>query len=120
MSRNVPLTLSVKLWSTRISSSRQVVGRVGEAFQVFTPCVGSGISAASAGELTVSMGTMFPGKGAWVLGSVGQLLNEPRGSGHKSLKSPSRSAREGTVTLPRLAGTRSLRHSCDQKKKVLL
>ena len=41
------------------------------------------------------------------------------GVGHRSLKLPERSASEGTNTLKVCPGTRSLRHSCDQKKKVL-
>ena len=42
------------------------------------------------------------------------------GAGHNSLKSPLRSASDGTGVLKLIPGTTSLRHSCDQKKNVLL
>src|SRR5436190_19511942 len=109
-------------WSMRNSSSRQVVGNVGEAFQVSTPFVGEGICAISAAAFG-SMGTMSLTNRCPVLRSMGHsgkfvVSIKPGVGEHTSLKLPWRLAIEGTITLPRFAGTRSRRHSCDQKKNV--
>src|SRR6478609_6296359 len=105
----------------RNSSSRQLVGCEGAALKISlpgTPALGSGIiprKAPAAG----STGTWLFRNGACVDGSIGQSINEPLvGLGQTSLKLPPRSATDGTGWLKVCPGTRSRRHSCDQKKNV--
>src|SRR5437016_4810912 len=99
MKRNVTNSLELMLWSILTSSSRQLVGTEGEAEKNVAPGgppVGVGIRARSARPLG-STGTWFPGNGKPVLGSIGQSVLEPVvGLGHRSLKFPCRSARDGT------------------------
>src|SRR6478672_11539359 len=111
--------LSVKLWSTRINSSRQFSGSETAAMNVEpsgVTLVGSGIRVSRAWETawlcwkagTVArfgVGTPFM-VGQW-LGSDAQI----------ALKSPARSATDGTNAL-KSRGTRLRRQSWDQKKKV--
>ena len=52
-------------------------------------------------------------------GRLGQSTKEPFKSGQTSEKFPARSAFDGTGRL-NVFGTISRRHSCDQKKNVLL
>src|SRR5579863_2854832 len=118
----------------RNSSSRQLVGSVGAAVQVVapgTPPLGTGISASSAwivGSLGLMgswlLGNALPALGlGWplrVAGCMGQSAMEPLVEfGQRSLKLPWRSANDGTVVTGKRLGTRSRRHSCDQKKNVL-
>src|SRR5215813_13097874 len=100
MKRKVALTLLLKSWSTLTNSSRQLVGSVDEALKEVLPgnwLLVPGINGQSAkeGGLTVMLG-------------------------HRSLKFPWRSASEGTRIPENVDGTRSLRHSSDQKKYVLV
>src|ERR1700733_3633537 len=108
----------------RNNSSRQLVGRVGAAVQVVdpgTPPFGAGISASSP-WIVGSAGVV----GSWLLGNgvlvpvwTGQSAIDPLvGFGQRSLKLPWRSAKDGTVVTGKRLGTRSRRHSCDQKKNV--
>src|SRR5271165_2720081 len=108
----------------RRSSSRQLVGCVGEALYRAapgTPAFAIGISGRSSWP-TVLMGTMLLGKGLLVPGMCGQsgLALSPPGLEQRSVKFPVRSAADGTATLKTWPGTLSLRHSCDQKKKVFV
>src|SRR6266404_1457551 len=112
------------LWSTRTSSSRQVVGsdsvwlNAGNPPRV-NPGMACGISASSAEPVDVGVMEM-PGKGSPVDGSTGQSA-----PGQTSEKLPPRSASEGTFTTgwPLLSGGAvvtffSRRHSSEKKKKV--
>src|ERR1039458_3680199 len=119
-------SLELMLWSTRISSSRQCVGSLGDALYKAapaTPPFGGGIRASNACPTGLT-GTWLPVNGRPAFGLGTPLINagctgqsEP---GHKSLKFPMRSVADGTRMLntPPGPGTRSRRHSCDQKKKV--
>src|SRR5262245_12548997 len=115
------------LWSTRISSSRQVSGketvcttagnplfvRPGDAFGM------SGSSAWPTGSIaTVSPGNRLPVEGS--TGQSGKLVASMRpGVGEqKSLKLPARSASDGTFNESVVTEFFSRRHSCDQKKNV--
>src|ERR1700726_417648 len=96
------------LWSTLINSSRHVVGNETVWSTAGNPLFvefAAGISASSAWPTAV-IGT------AAGLGTLGQST-----PGHKSEKFPDRSASEGTFCRI-VDGFFSLRHSCDQKKKV--
>src|ERR1700680_4776697 len=71
-----------------------------------------------------SMETVLFGKYAWVAGFTGQfgngvLLTAEPAPGQTSEKFPLRSPTEGSWLLKVEPGTRFLRHSSDQKKKVL-
>src|SRR4029077_299377 len=120
MNRNMPRSLGLKLWSTRINSSRQFDGSAGEALNNSFPGVpafGSGIIGSKNWAFR-STGTWLLLKCAPVMGSaIGQSTEEPvTGLGQRSEKLPVRSAKDGTGTLKVCPGTRSIRHSCDQKK----
>src|SRR5579862_3382262 len=70
------------------------------------------------GKVLLVKGT--PGWPDWY-GQAGKALgsnDEPVYAGQTSLKSPVRSAAEGTAWLIFCPGTISRRHSCDQKKNV--
>src|SRR5579872_7146225 len=99
--------------SMRSNSSRQLVGCTGEDTKEL-PTFAVGIRAFSSRVPLILTGTVLPGNGLAVPGIWGQL--EP---GQTSEKLPARSAAVGTWALKFWPGTRSLRHSCDQKKKVL-
>src|SRR5215469_13171361 len=118
------------LWSTRRSSSRQLVACDGEATKKLPkPGVGRG-NIGNNGTARGSIGTRLPGKGVPVAGFTGQSV-----LGQTSLKSPNapgvqfdalvapghpRSAADGVGLKKFAPGTTSRRHSCDQKKNVLL
>src|SRR5579864_2814310 len=106
--------LGLKLWSTRINSSRQLVGTPGEALNSAapgTPAFAAGIRGRRSCAIGAT-GTTLPGKATPVVGSTGQSFILPVDTfGHKSEKLPRRSAAEGTLTLNVCPGTRSLRHS---------
>src|SRR6185437_3074782 len=91
---------------------------MGEATKL-PPEFAAGISAFVSSPPLTLIGTVLPGKKLVVPGICGQLAIEPVESGQTSEKLPARSAVVGTCTLKLVPGTRSLRHSCDQKKKVL-
>src|SRR6516225_8162261 len=108
-----------RLWSILISSWRQFVGTLAVPEKNEPPSaleslpntpVGLGISASRAAPLG-STGTWFPTNGWPVAGLFGQSAVERVALfGHKSLKLPPRSAREGTGTWLKICGTRSYRH----------
>src|SRR5262249_16448813 len=112
-----------RLWSILISSCRQFVGTLADPEKKEPPAapeslpntpVGLGISANKAAPLGLT-GTWLPANG-WPLVWSGQSALEPvAGFGHKSLKLPFRSARDGTGIWVKICGTRSYRHSSDQK-----
>src|SRR5690349_18146830 len=115
------------LWSTRISSSRQVSGKetvcttAGKPLLV-SPGDACGISGSSAWP-TGSIVTVSPGKRWPVEGSTGQSAKfvasiSPGVGEHRSLKLPVRSASDGTFNAPVVTEFFSRRHSCDQKKNV--
>src|SRR5436853_6348966 len=143
MKRTLPRPLVPMFGSTRISSCRQLVCCAGEALKVKSPgwpLVGLGIitnigtalgstvtelfgkpvrvplcaPAALAGQ-SVKTGTFFNAGS-----SDGACRKSVPGVGHSSLKSPARSASDGTGVLKLIPGTTSLRHSCDQKKNVFV
>src|SRR5215469_17108130 len=117
----------------RNSSSRHVVGKIGAELNDHAPSppeFGAGIKLKRpwiVGSFALNPGITFRFGVCPVLsrnpGTAGQ---SPIGStvggaarfGHKSLKSPVRCAAPGTGTLKTCPGTRSRRHSCDQKKNV--
>src|SRR5689334_5952886 len=123
MKRKLARHFAPMFWSTRTNSCRQFVCCAGEALNTQLPgppLVGSGIIA-SIGTALGSTGTRLPGKKVPVAGSMGQSLMSPLvGFGQSSLKLPLFSANEGTGVLKTMPGTTSLRHSCDQKKNVLV
>src|SRR5215472_2874983 len=105
-----------RLWSILISSCRQFVGTLLDPEKKEPPKaleslpntpVGLGISGNNAAPLG-STGTWLPGNGNPVAGLIGQSALEPVAAfGHKSLKLPFRSAREGTGIWVKTCGTRS-------------
>src|SRR5437660_532729 len=120
----------------RTSSSRQLVGWVGEELKKGVMPSGPtaldvGIIASSActfGSLALKPGTTVR-SGVWPVlsrkpGTAGQSLKSGlpdvlvAGFGQRSLKCPVRLASEGTAKLKVWPGTLSFRHSSDQKKNV--
>src|SRR6266545_4399512 len=114
-----------------MSSSRQLVGWMGEELKNDAPVVASndvGIGIIVRSACTLGSFALNPGTaerfGVGVPPMVGQSEKSSfpgvlvDGFGQTSVKSPALSAAEGTATLKTCPGTRSLRHSCDQKKNV--
>src|SRR5712671_943522 len=114
--------LGLMLWSTRTSSSRQVVLLAGEALKQPT-------KGAPPQTETSALDWGTSAKIACAFGSIGTAVTSgtfgQSGPGHTSLKFPKpgvstpRSASEGTATWKTWPGTRSLLHSSEKKKNVL-
>src|SRR6266403_1104346 len=125
MYRNVRRYLSLMLWSTRISSSRQVVGVETVCANAGNPplvVLALGINARSADPTAVGV-TVSPGNRECVVGLIGQsgklvVSITPGVAEHRSLKLPPRSASEGTFCGAMVEGFFSRRHSSEKKKKV--
>src|SRR5208282_1630150 len=113
--------LSLRFWSTRTSSSRQVVGLATVTLTAGNPpfvVLASGMIAKSA--VPVAVGVTVKEGDTW--GPVGQSLKLPgvpliAGLGQRSAKFPPRSASDGTFCRI-VVELFSLRHSCDQNTKV--
>src|ERR1700751_1108756 len=109
----------------RNNSSRQFVGRMGAELKNHAPALpalGDGIRLSrpcTLGSLGSNPGITFRLGVCPVASRKPGTAGQSGVSGHRSLKSPVRCAAPGTATLNTCPGTRSRRHSCDQKKNDL-
>src|SRR5260370_1084065 len=123
MKRKVTRSFELRLWSILTNSSRQFVGWAGAAMKLL-PEVGAGIIPSKACAVAWLAANWAEVAGSVAILTTGLPLtigqSAAGGGRHRSVKSPPRSATEGTTWLKVCPGTTSLRHSSDQKKKVFV